>query len=280
MPVFLRRAALFIVPLIFILGILMLVMHSLPDKRGPEPKKIIEKKIMANVKEKPSTATQTSATTRSKQNTQDSFTLVMLDPSHGGDDTGNVGVNSAVESNINLHIAFKLARALRMKGIKVVLTRMDDYNVPLERRLKDAVDKNPAIYISINCAYSDKRNLKGMDVYGFTPEPVNSELEKMNTKFYEAYTGTYVVKSEDSMAIEGRLSSSIKKELNLPYKSRLERRFLKPLALPANIPALALFMGYISNPEDARSLSSDKQVDEWTEQLATAIDAGLRLRLD
>ncbi|MCX6113572.1 MAG: N-acetylmuramoyl-L-alanine amidase [Proteobacteria bacterium] len=222
---------------------------------------------------------------QSEKNLQDSYPTAVLDPTHGGDDAGSIGINSIVESNINLQVAFKLARALRMKGVKVFLTRTDDYNVTLERKFKDAEKQNPVIYISINCAYSDKRNKKGVEVYGFTPEPAEadgSEIEKTENKFYEFYEGTYVQKSQEAEAVEDRVSSSVKKELNLPYRSGLERRFFKFLSLPANIPALAVFVGYISNYNDSRLLSSEKEVDELTERLATAIESGItkQARLD
>ena len=162
-----------------------------------------------------------------------------------------------------------------MKGVKVFLTRMDDYNVSLDKKFKDAEKHNPLLFVSINCAYSDQKELNGVEVYGFTPEAVNVDIETNSNKPYEFYEGVYVPKTQDAMLVENRVSSSIKKELDLPYKSRLERRFFKFLALPANIPTLAIFVGYISNNDDAKLLSSEKQIDEWTEQLAKAIELGI-----
>jgi len=293
--VFLRRAALFIFPLIFIAGVLALLMYLLPEKRGQilntEPtSQDLPVKIPNKVKD---TNTDVKLSTKKEETIvqpikklHDSYPVVVLDPGHGGDDAGNIGINSIVESNIDLHIAFKLARALRMKSVKVFLTRTEDQDITLERRFKEVEKQNPVIYISINCAHSDKKNKKGMEIYGFAPLPPDaidsSEIEKAENKLYESYEGIYVQKAPEAKVIEEMVSSSIKKELHLPNSAGLERKFFKLLSLPANMPALAIFVGYISNYDDSRMLSSDRQVDELAEKLATAIESGItkHARLD
>ena len=291
MSVLLRRAALFIFPLIFIAGALALLMYLLPEKRIQVLDKIKELPVKRPASTKKIT-TEFGATVEkserkvlSNKGLPDSYPVVVLDPAHGGDDAGNIGINSIVESNIDLQVAFKLARALRMKGVKVFLTRTEDHNLALERRFKEAERQNPIIYISINCAHSDRKNKRGVELYGFTPEPSkpeSQEIEKIENKFYESYQGVYEAKFQEAEAVEEAVSSSIKKGLNLSNGSRLERRPFKFLSLPANIPALGIFVGYISNYDDARALSSDIQVDEFTERLATAIESGItkHARLD
>lgn len=52
--------------------------------------------------------------------------IVVIDAGHGGSDPGKIGVNNALEKDINLSIALKLKTILEEKGITVVLTREDD----------------------------------------------------------------------------------------------------------------------------------------------------------
>lgn len=52
--------------------------------------------------------------------------VVVVDSGHGGDDPGKIGVNQALEKDINLKIAQKLAERLRAAGITVVMTRETD----------------------------------------------------------------------------------------------------------------------------------------------------------
>jgi N-acetylmuramoyl-L-alanine amidase len=196
-------------------------------------------------------------------NKNDSFLTVVLDPTHGGDDVGNIGYKSAVESNLNLQFAFKLARALRMRGVKVYLTRMEDTNLPVELRFKEAEKRNPNLFLSINCSYSDVRSLRGMEIYGFSP----GEKESYSTK------------TQGAMVVENKVSLSIKDELDLPYKSALERKFFEFLATPAHMPTLGLFIGYISNTEDVEQLENNKYIDALTERVAASIEKGLQKQL-
>ena len=286
MSVFLRRAALFIFPLIFIAGVLAALMYLLPGKRGQILNTVPVVQDFPTKKSVKSSVKKEEINIQPNKRLPDSYPIVVLDPGHGGDDAGNIGINSIVESNIDLQVAFKLARALRMKSVKVFLTRMNDQNLTLETRFKEAQKQNPIIYISINCARSDKKNRKGLEIYGFAPlSPTaidSSEIEKTENKFYESYEGVYAQKAQEAQVVEDIVSSSIKKELHMSHKSGLERKFFKLLSLPANMPALAVFVGYISNYDDSRMLSSDKQVDELAEKLATAIESGItkHARLD
>ncbi len=50
---------------------------------------------------------------------------VVIDAGHGGDDPGKVGINGALEKDINLQIAQKVAAYLEMEGVQVVMTRTD-----------------------------------------------------------------------------------------------------------------------------------------------------------
>ena len=51
---------------------------------------------------------------------------VILDPGHGGYDPGKVGINGALEKDINLSIALRLKKLLEQNDIKVIMTRDTD----------------------------------------------------------------------------------------------------------------------------------------------------------
>lgn len=281
MHFFLRRAALFLVPVIVLLIALYVFDHWFSFQqelkmRPPVTASKIEKDTKKGTGKIEIGVAKDGIRPSSTTNKPESLPVIMLDPAHGGDDIGNIGYKSAVESNLDLQFSFKLARALRMKGFKVYLTRMEDKNVPLEHRFDAAKSKNTALYLSINCAYSDIKTIKGMEIYGFTPaQSDEDETEKNMNGFYDIYEGVYLTKTPEAMSVENKISLAVKEELGLPYKSRLERKFLKPLALSANIPTLILYIGYISNEDDAKMLSNEKYVDRITEKIAAAVEKGL-----
>ena len=51
---------------------------------------------------------------------------IVVDAGHGGDDPGKIGINDALEKDINLQIALKLQKILEQNNIKVVMTRNTD----------------------------------------------------------------------------------------------------------------------------------------------------------
>ncbi|NLC18724.1 MAG: N-acetylmuramoyl-L-alanine amidase CwlD [Clostridiales bacterium] len=58
--------------------------------------------------------------------TSDKQITIVIDPGHGGRDPGKIGINNALEKDINLSIALKLRDLLEENGIKVIMTREED----------------------------------------------------------------------------------------------------------------------------------------------------------
>jgi N-acetylmuramoyl-L-alanine amidase len=298
--VILRRALFFLLPLLIISALLTLFVHSVselpkkPLKLSKQPSANLDTKSKKNSKSKnlssSDTVSKSDAQIKSLNLSNNSDMLseetpthfqpvIVLDPAHGGSDLGSLSERGVTEANINLVFSFKLARALRMRGFKVFLTRMDDTNPSLEQRFKEAETHKPIIYLSINCGYSHNKRISGLEVYGFTPEPQHTEIEKIKNDFYEFHEGIYESKNEDALVLENKVSSVIKEDMDLAYKSRLLRRKFKTLALASNTPALAIFVGYLSNDKEAKKLSNPKYTDELAEKLAKAIEEGITRKL-
>lgn len=259
----LRKASLFIVPLLCLVAGLYFLNWWLNKqqsiKNAPQPIKVeqkIVKETKKNIVHKPALL----ATEIKKNDT--SFFTVVLDPRHGGEEIGEIGYRGAVASNLNLQFSFRLAKALRMRGMKVYLTRTEDVNVEQSIRFKESVRVNPNIVLSIDCSFSDIKSLRGMELYAYTPD--------------DEYGA---VKEQEALFIEGRVARSIKNGLDLAYKSSLERKSLDFLALPSKVPALAIFIGYISNPDDVKQLEDEKYVNSLVDKMAIAIEKGLTTTL-
>ncbi|HKW87868.1 MAG TPA: N-acetylmuramoyl-L-alanine amidase [Candidatus Acidoferrales bacterium] len=83
---------------------------------------------------------------------------VVLDPAHGGPDTGARGVNGVAEKDIVLEYANETAASLRVKGFKVVLTRQGDTNPSDDDRATIANAQTNAIFISLHVASTGSVN--------------------------------------------------------------------------------------------------------------------------
>jgi N-acetylmuramoyl-L-alanine amidase len=89
----------------------------------------------------------------------------VLDPGHGGRDTGAVGPTGVVEKDVTLDIAHRAAQVLVSQGIEVLLTRDDDRYVPLEERAARANAFSADLFVSIHCNASEGRGRRGVETY-------------------------------------------------------------------------------------------------------------------
>jgi N-acetylmuramoyl-L-alanine amidase len=90
---------------------------------------------------------------------------VVLDPGHGGRDTGAVGPTGVVEKDVTLDVAHRAARVLVGQGIEVLLTRDDDRFVALEERAARANSFSADLFVSIHCNASEGRARRGVETY-------------------------------------------------------------------------------------------------------------------
>ena len=99
-----------------------------------------------------------------------SGSVILLDPGHGGDDPGALGLSGGVyESNVNYALAYYTKLALESKGATVYMTRGGDTNVELETRKAMVRSLKPDLFISIHCNGTTDKNKIGTAVYYYKP---------------------------------------------------------------------------------------------------------------
>lgn len=90
---------------------------------------------------------------------------VVLDPGHGGRDTGAVGPAGIVEKEVTLDIAHRAAGVLVSQGLEILLTRDDDRFVALEERAARANAFAADLFVSIHCNASEGKARHGVETY-------------------------------------------------------------------------------------------------------------------
>ena len=103
----------------------------------------------------------------------DGVATVMIDPGHGGTDSGALGRMGLVEKDVNLAIANEVARQLRRDGFYVFMTRSADSRVPLRRRAEIANLAGADIFVSIHCGSWHSGAAGGFRVSYYVPTRVN-----------------------------------------------------------------------------------------------------------
>jgi N-acetylmuramoyl-L-alanine amidase len=92
--------------------------------------------------------------------------IVVIDPGHGGEDPGTIGLRGTKEKDIVLAIGRKFKKILdQEEGIRAFLTRQGDYFIPLAERVRIARDYGADLFLSLHCNGNRRTNLRGTSVY-------------------------------------------------------------------------------------------------------------------
>lgn len=184
------------------------------------------------------------------ENVQTQKEVVVIDAGHGGDDPGKVGINNALEKDINLQIAEKVKRHLEKNGIEVVMTREDD--VMEETKLEDMKKRvelinktKPAIAVSIHQNSYPDSSVKGAQVFYYTGSEISKEAASLM--------------QEELRKIDSENTRQIKDNNNFYMLKKTE------------VPTIIVECGFLSNVGEAEKLVSD----EYQEQMAEAICSGI-----
>jgi len=225
--------------------------------------------------------------------------LVVLDPGHGGIDTGTKGPNGEEEKEIVLNFAQRLRDRLEKGGkFRVLMTRADDTFVPLADRVRIARDAGAALFVSIHADAlpHGEGDAQGASVYTLSETATDSDAAKLAEKENRADVIAGVdLKSEpdDVAGILIDLAERETKSFSLQFahkllgemkgvarlhKTPLKSAGFRVLRAP-DIPSVLIELGYVSNRQDLQSLLSDSWRDRTAESIAQAIDAYFAARL-
>ena len=115
---------------------------------------------------------------------------VVIDAGHGGADPGKVGINNALEMDINLQIAEMLKKFLEAEDIKVVMTREDENGLydegasnkkvqDMKRRLAIIEEAEPVLVVSIHQNSYHEEYVKGSQVFYYQTSEKSKELAEL-----------------------------------------------------------------------------------------------------
>ncbi|GAB4237499.1 MAG: N-acetylmuramoyl-L-alanine amidase [Acidobacteriota bacterium] len=103
---------------------------------------------------------------------------VVLDPGHGGKDTGTIGPTGLREKDVVLDVALRLRDLLVDRlGVEVIMTREDDRFVPLEERTAIANERGADLFVSIHANASRNRRAAGIETYVLDFARSEAEIE-------------------------------------------------------------------------------------------------------
>ena len=216
--------------------------------------------------------------------------LIVIDPGHGGSDSGAVG-NGLKEKNVVLATSKKLGALLTKRGYKVLYTRSTDVFINLRSRTAFAAKRNADMFISIhaNAAPNASAASKMSGVETFFLSPARSErsknaaalenrgdLEDMNTfskQTFLNFLNREKIISSNKLAIDiqSYMLSSVKKSFSSRDGGVREAPFW--VLVGATMPAVLVEMGYITHPQEGKNLGKSAYQDRIAQGIANGVDA-------
>ena len=171
---------------------------------------------------------------------------VVIDPGHGGPDSGAVGIGGLRETDVVLDVSKIVTNILKKKGVKVKMTRTKDIDLDLEPRVSMANDIRADIFVSIhaNASIGKKRNINGLETF-----------------YYSGWKGRL-------------LAQKIQKQITKVSPGSPDRGIRKGsyfVIKQTNMPAVLVEIGFVTGKLDGSRLSKDMH----RERVAYAIARGI-----
>lgn len=187
---------------------------------------------------------------------------IVLDPGHGGYDEGARGPDGTLEKSITMEFALILAGELQ-KTYKVVLTRTDDYWVDLFKRTAMANHLNADMFISIHTGGSFLHQASGISLYYYEKSSTSASILEVETtdaskgsNSKELWSNIQVRHQKNSEILAQDILNSLKKRTGGKAEYNPEIMGAPLMVLEgADMPAVLIEIGYITNPVDEKSLN-------------------------
>ena len=211
---------------------------------------------------------------------------IVLDPGHGGKDTGAIGPSGLLEKDVVLAIAKKLAGRLRSEmGVEVVLTRENDIFIPLEDRTDIANRERADLFVSLHTNASPNPQARGIETYYLNntdDEAARRLAARENGTSYQNVSDIQLIlsdliqsaKLEDSISLAHHLQSFLIASAGKAF-GEVKDLGVKPalfyVLVGARMPAVLAEILFISNKSDARWLAGDSNQDSIVEGLFQGI---------
>jgi N-acetylmuramoyl-L-alanine amidase len=226
--------------------------------------------------------------------------IVVVDAGHGGQDPGAIG-NGLKEKDINLKASLELAASLKNLGLGVKLSRTDDRYLKLAERTAFANSEKADVFISLHCnALPKGQHASGMELY-LMDQPTDRAAFNLAVLENREAGGEARDSAEETALSDSRTNLLLKILIDMQQNDKINEstnlaEFLyertrrdgfslrKVRQAPffvlrgAEMPALLIEMGYITEAKDAKQLNSQEYRKKMMDSIATGIMHYLKSR--
>ncbi len=211
---------------------------------------------------------------------------IVIDPGHGGHDTGTIGPNGLEEKDLVLDVSRRLGKLLQTRlGAEVIYTRKDDTFIPLETRTAIANQEAADLFVSVHANSSHDPDARGVETYylNFTSSPEALEVAARENavsekSIHELQDLVKKIALKEKIEESQEFASDVQRSLHtgLAAKNPGERdRGVKKapfiVLIGANMPSILAEISFLSNPGDERRLDTA----DYRQKIAESLYRGI-----
>lgn len=192
---------------------------------------------------------------------------IVLDPGHGGHDTGTIGPGGLAEKDLVLDVAKRLGALIAERlGSEVIFTRSDDTFIPLHDRTALARDKRADLFLSIHANSSRARTVAGSETYYLSLTGASDELDvaarenaTSDKSIFELQDMVQKIARTQKVQESREFASTMQKALQTGlWRGRVRDRGVKKapfvVLIGADVPSVLAEIDFLSNPREERLL--------------------------
>jgi len=213
---------------------------------------------------------------------------IVIDPGHGGAETGAIGPAGTMEKELTLLIARTLAERLRSQlGVRVTLTRDDDSDLDLDERSAIANQNKADLFLSIHLNSTTRGDAHGAETYFLSLKAsderaadaaalenlVGQQAAPPGSDDFDLQLMLWDLAQSRHLAASQRLATFIQQELNrqLDLRDRGVKQAPFRVLMGAAMPAVLVELGFVSSPDDEARLRDPAYRLELVDTLVRAI---------
>jgi N-acetylmuramoyl-L-alanine amidase len=210
----------------------------------------------------------------------------VIEPGHGGHDSGTLGAGGIMEKDVVLDVALRLGKMLHDKlGAEVTYTRTDDTFIPLETRTAIANKAQADLFISVHANSSQDETARGVETYylNFTAQPdaldvAARENAVSDQSIHQLADLVKKITLKDKIEESHEFASDVEKSLydglhrgNEGLKDRGVKKAPFVVLIGANMPSILTEISFVTNGKDAAQL----RTPEYRQRVAESIYGGV-----
>jgi N-acetylmuramoyl-L-alanine amidase len=211
---------------------------------------------------------------------------IVIDPGHGGHDTGTIGPHGLEEKDLVLEVGRRLGKLLQARlGADVVYTRSDDIFIPLETRTAIANQEQADLFVSIHANSSHDPDARGVETYylNFTSsaealDVAARENAASDKSIHELQDLVKKIALKDKVEESREFAADVQRSLhgglaakNPGLRDRGVKKAPFVVLIGANMPSILAEISFVSNPGDEKRL----RTAEYRQRIAESLYRGI-----